>query len=410
MYKSRFWLWFLIGAIYLGITFGFPIVKQHIDDYSKMPKTATVTSDDNNIRRGLDERKISRTTLHSASVNADIIVNVGKNKTDGYIQQGFYSPIVAIVTDSNGDQLFTDIGGSNRYVRILNLKEVIGGFLEDKKFSECYTSSSKGDLSSDLVQLAVDTDYEKEIKTTLLISLSGHTNVTKEDAEKYMPTVNAVWDKAQKLDDVDIILSDTKSVGDLLILTTENKAINNATNLKALSLTNTVFVDYTAEYKEGLEYIVKDEYFMKHSGLRRDGVDKYTDGELFCHSDWTIMGLHNTDIDYSILEIKSQTEQNVQSVINEISDEKNNNNQNNESTSESVDDNKEEITEENNEEIDNQSGNDESENENISEESEQTSESQEKNNDSSGDNFATISLVILFIFCLLFVVFLFIES
>lgn len=308
MYKSRLWIWLILFIFIAGGTNLYPIAKESFNKWQqeqankpekvKKPKTVSVSSFDVPLRQRINDKKINGTKLLVTSSEADIIINEGVNEQEGYLSETLYTPIVAILRGEKADSLFKDIGGANRYVRVMNLAEVLKGFAADQKFKDFYSYSTSGKLAKEIPDLWVDTHYEKEIKTTMIMALSGKSNITQKDVDAYSDFINRVWDKANKTDDVDSLLAG--NIENKIIITTEQKMYLNDNN-QPLSFSNTVAVKYTVNYKENLDYIIYDEKFISETVLRREGIVPYTKN-LFANTDWTISYLYNDAIDFELKE------------------------------------------------------------------------------------------------------------
>lgn len=297
MYKSRWKVYMMIVLLIFGCKFGSqlydkyePNIKQYIAEAKSRPKSAVLQVENAYIRRNLNEEKIEGITLKNSSGTADIIIKEGESQTEGYLQQEFYSPIVAGIKADHSGSMFESI---NNNVKLLNLKEVIYGFLEDKTFNEFYSYAEgrDGHFKKKPVTLCVDEQYENEIKVAMVMALAGKCNVTQEDIDKYIDTVNQVWDKAEKVNAENLITSGLKEE---ILLTAEYKLGIKGANIKPLSLTNTVAVKFTVEYKEAFEKVVKSNLIMARSSLRRSDTTGYTGCTFFKQVDWTILYMLNT--------------------------------------------------------------------------------------------------------------------
>lgn len=87
MYKTRFRLWIFVGIIYVLITVLSPLVITEVEHYNSLPKQATVSVKNAQIKKELNEESINSTKLIvQASNNPDIIISEGDNEKGGISQ------------------------------------------------------------------------------------------------------------------------------------------------------------------------------------------------------------------------------------------------------------------------------------------------------------------------------------
>lgn len=328
MYKTRFRLWIFVGIIYVLITVLSPLVITEVEHYNSLPKQATVSVKNAQIKKELNEESINSTKLIvQASNNPDIIISEGNEKEkDGYINQSFYSPLVAIMKNEYGatDMFETVQNLSTSNIKGLDLKKLLYCYENDLTYKEGYSTKDTS-LKNKKVVLYFDSNYEKEIKYLLIACLSNHLEITEDDISTYENRVNNIWNSAEKIDNVSAFLKE-KPVKEFVIITPEyNISADNNTS-KAMSLGTTVAIDFTVSYKEEFKDIVNNEKFMSYSGLRNsDYVGSFHKGNL-SDADWTVDFFENKNIEDSFLNSSvfvplSNQENNSNEEINEnISD------------------------------------------------------------------------------------------
>ena len=302
MYKTRFRLWIFVGIIYVLITVLSPLVITEVEHYNSLPKQATVSVKNAQIKKELNEESINSTKLIvQASNNPDIIISEGDNEKEGYINQSFYSPLVAIMKNEYGatDMFETVQSLSTSNIKGLDLKKLLYCYENDLTYKEGYSTKDTS-LKNKKVVLYFDSNYEKEIKYLLITCLSNHLEITEDDISTYGNRVNNIWNSSEKIDNVSTFLKE-KPVKEFVIITPEYNisADNNAS--KAMSLGTTVAIDFTVSYKEEFKDIVNNEKFMSYSGLRNsDYVGSIHKGNL-SDADWTVDFFENKNIEDSFL-------------------------------------------------------------------------------------------------------------
>jgi hypothetical protein len=155
-------------------------------------------------------------------------------------------------------------------------------------YNELYPSQA-GTWNPTKISIAVNTDYEQEIKQCLLFAFTDTTNLTSEDIETYMPKVNEVWEKAEKI-----------STSKLSNYADENKNfvvfspeytipfLYDRNNVIGQSLTNTVAIDFYVNYKEEQKNVILSDNFMKNTALRRASYNDALSSGYLKYSDWSV--------------------------------------------------------------------------------------------------------------------------
>jgi hypothetical protein len=157
-------------------------------------------------------------------------------------------------------------------------------------YNELYPYSNQAETwNPTKISIAVNTDYEQEIKQCLLFAFADTTNLTSEDIETYMPKVNEVWEKAEKI-----------STSKLSNYADENKNfvvfspeytipfLYDRNNVIGQSLTNTVVIDFYVNYKEEQKNVILSDNFMKNTALRRASYNDALSGGYLKYSDWSV--------------------------------------------------------------------------------------------------------------------------
>lgn len=323
MYKSRFFLWLMVAILCIGCSSIWnkydADIKNYIEEKQNSPKSATVFSDVQKIRQSLNDESIKGIKLQTVNGDADILIVKGDEVKDGYDVFDFYSPIIAVTSNNNGS-MFKKIESTINYtINGIDLKYVMQGFSEDKTYKECYPGAddSSSSFAKKQILLCVDTRYEKEIKATMLMAMAGKCDITDEDAKKYMPFINTVWDKAEKIDSSDVLgKSDLKNK---IFLTAEWEVIFDS-GLEKLYMGNTVAKKYTVGCKEEFSDIVKGPKFMRKLGIRRADAVNFRKSP-FGSVAYTPIYIYDTDIEVDLgsYTARSNLNNNLENNVSETS-------------------------------------------------------------------------------------------
>ena len=271
MYKSKFYLWIIIGIVaFLIYAYGND-VKEALENTQKTQKHASFSSFDSNININMNGVKIGGTELYisPSESSSDIIIQRGNQSMDGYQSKTFYSPLVAIMSNNSADGMFTDTTpGKSYYVRVMDLDKVIKGFLEEQQFKEFYNDGNYN-LKSKVPKICVDEKYEREIKALFIIALAGHADITNEDVEKYGDIAQQVWDKAEKLDNCASFIRQQDLKEEIVLTAEYNIANAGHHSVMQVSFNNTVAIEFTVLYKDNLSHVVTNDNFMKETPQRK---------------------------------------------------------------------------------------------------------------------------------------------
>jgi len=297
MYKSRFKFWIIVGIIWVIMINFYPTIKEHIKEYFSRPYSVTFSSEDNIVKRRLNGINITLLTkINVTQKDADIILSKGIASTDGYVHEQLYSPIVAYINTTYYDPVFQKINGTkNNSIRALNVNELINGFLEDMTFKNFYTMSGKGNIKNEVPLVCVDTSLENEIKTVMIMALAQKTHITPDDVAEWEGVVNKVWEKAEKVEDANTFMqNEIDSKTPKILFTAEYKKPLNS-NIRQLTLTNTVAIEYTLEYKEDVSFAYNDN-IMSKTGLRSAKKPNFYNGEILKYADYTVSYKTDTEL------------------------------------------------------------------------------------------------------------------
>ena len=300
MYKTRFRLWIFIAIIYILTTILSPMIISKINYYNSFPKQAIVSVKNSQIKKQLNDKTINSTKLIvKSNSEQDIIISEGINEQNDYINQTFYSPLVAIMKSEYGatDMFETIQSLPSRNIKGLDLKKLLYCYENDLTYKEGY-STKDTNLKNKKVVLYFDSNYEKEIKYLMISCFSDHLEVTDKDVTEYGDRVNKIWESAEKIDNVSAFLKE-KPVKEFIIITPEYNISADNNDLKAMSLGTTIAIDFTISCKEQFKDIVNTEKFMSLTGLRNFEYTGSSHNGNLSDADWTVDFLENKNIEDS---------------------------------------------------------------------------------------------------------------
>lgn len=288
MYKTRLEIWGIVLVFFVSISLIFNTIE-HKKEASHGIKNVTICSDNTYLSRIIDNTKLSN----------GIKLNAGQNYWDLYLSENmpltnenyeeYYSPIVALIhTNIYNTSICSN---PSRGVYALDLKKTLDGFMNNKKYSDIFKNAVKKEI-----KIYADINYEKEIKQVILIAISGKKEPTIDDYNNYYDEVIKIWDKIEKVNNIDTFTSTEENY---IFLAPEYLHITNKNVLKIASLINTTDVKFYLSYKNEYEFIARENSFMKKSGLRRSSFSgtykkgnlKYTDWSIYISNcfDWNVV-------------------------------------------------------------------------------------------------------------------------
>lgn len=303
MYKSRFRLWMVILIFWLIVTYWGSGIIGAIKELADKPSKITFYTDNANIRRNLNNSTINSIRfIYTNKNDTDVIIfadNIDVNEE--YVVKSFYSPLVAITRSTYADtSFFVDISSTNHSVRLADLKAICNGFLNDEAWGESYPFGySDSSIKKKTIEVCVDSRYEYEIKNLLYAHLAGTPYLTEDIIANYYETVELIWEKAEKVEDVVLFMENNKSNTSrafILITPEYNLKINNS-SYTPLTFQRTVLCRFNIAVKQDLvQYIEKDK-FMERIGLRNAEYEGIYSSNMFYHSDWLIDEITPLDAD-----------------------------------------------------------------------------------------------------------------
>lgn len=389
MYKMRMYIWGIVLFIFLAVSL---IPKIFV---SKDP--IYIYCEQSYLRRNIDQKKINGQKFNITTKNADIIIS--NNKEEGYSQELFYSPFIAMAYKDNA-YTFQDISNTMYTVRAENLKPFFNAFLENKTYIEFDEKRYNRVFDKDTpIKIAIVDGFEDETKSQFILTLSEKNYLSEDDIKQYSETANKLYDMCEKIDidNFETFTSDLENK--MYIIICPEYMYKSAEYFCPISLGNSIGLTYYVNYKNDerdlLNNIVLTNDFMIDTLLRRDNFcDRFYKG-IFRGSDWTINYIPYSDIeeivsrnyDDNIKDISENTQSNNALKENEIMESS--------SKDDSIILNTDDVQEEN----DNKKENSISQKENadyskIVEENRSISENAYENNDEEAfSNILTISLI-----------------
>lgn len=255
MYKTKMVVWILVFVLWIASV----IVPGALFKST----TVTVSSDETQILRNLNRKKIAGNKLFASNNNSDITIT--SVAIDGIQEiEKFYSPIVGFLSSTycNG---FHDISNSFTVVYVADFSKIFDGFLQDKKWDEMFPGSKK-----EVINVSVYENSEKEIKDLMYISFCSIY-----DSETAKQKTIQCWDKAYKIMSMDNIAEEAKANNVFMVGPEYIYGISEIRNtMYKVNPSETVaknFFVYIVSDLYEKDYILemlREEKFMKKSGLR----------------------------------------------------------------------------------------------------------------------------------------------
>ena len=348
MYKMRMYIWGTVLFVFLAVSL---IPKIFV---SKDP--IYISCEQSYLRRNIDQKKINEQKFNITTKDADIIIS--NNKEEGYSQELFYSPFIAMAYINNA-YTFQDISNTTNTVRIGNLKPFLNAFLENKTYLELdekrYTKVFGKDIP---IKIAVVDGFEYETKAQFILTLSEKSYLSEEDVKQYCETANKLYDMCKKIDIDDFKTFTSDSENKMYIIICPEYMYKTSQYFCPISLGNSIGLTYYVNYKNDdrdlLNNMVLTNNFMRGILLRRDNFcDRFYKG-VFKGSDWTVNYIPYSDIeeivshnyDDNIKNASENTQSNNTLKENEIMESSNNDDSIilNTDNAQKKDDNKEENT------------------------------------------------------------------